>query len=78
MPWKILNPDELDRTGEQLFVAASPVTAGGRYHLLADGTVAHENDAGTWQVSMHDADALRRPGAVHTCMTAETRVSDRS
>jgi hypothetical protein len=61
MPWKPLDPATLDLTDEQVFVEAGRPVAGGRFHLLADGTVVHENDAGHWQTSMHDADALRDP-----------------
>ncbi|MFE2751593.1 hypothetical protein ACFXGA_06270 [Actinosynnema sp. NPDC059335] len=62
MPWKpIPAPTTLDLTDEKVFVEAGQPVAGGRWHLLRDGTVVHENDAGNWQTSMHDADALNDP-----------------
>ncbi len=62
MKWKNLDPAALDLTGEKVFVEAGTPVVGGRWHLLTDGTIAHENTEGNWQVSLLDADALRDPG----------------
>lgn len=62
MTWKPYDPAELDLTGEQVFAEAGRAVAGGRWHLLADGTtVVYENPDGHWMPSTHTPDALRDP-----------------
>lgn len=61
MTWKPYDPATLDLTDEKVYVEAGQPIAGGRWHLLADGTVVHETVDGTWQPSVHSADALRDP-----------------
>lgn len=61
MTWKPYDPAALDLAGEQVFVEAGHPVAGGRWHLLPDGTVVYENPEGHWMPSTHTADALRDP-----------------
>jgi len=60
--WKPYDPATLDLAGEKVFVETGTPIAGGRWHLLADGTVVYENPAGTWMPSTHNSEALRDPG----------------
>lgn len=65
MAWqRITDPDQLNLTGARTYVeagTAGAVRVGGRWHVLTDGQVLHETLAGTWQPSVHTADALADP-----------------
>jgi hypothetical protein len=61
MAWKQLDRAALDLTNEMVYVEAGRPIAGGRWHVLSDGTVAYETVDGAWQPSVHTAEALADP-----------------